>query len=279
MVAFFLFPFSPTLIIQHTLLYLAGPHWGDEVSIILKHIEDLSDAAGISEHWDAGVWYGQVKSEVICGLQSHPLLEQHKDHYTVSKPWHPTCGIKQIYSNISNENTWTTDTWIYLWCMSSIWLWNDVGNIFQIYFRYYICPNVTSHLVSELLPSPLFLKWVKLELHWKHSWNAQDRAENRNTSPTVCSALIYITWHINLQLIPNYKILNLLRCYSFQITHGLKVKTFSAVNQSQWCTNPIFKIWIQCWYQSSGTWYYVILLSSHPIQHWKLHLSEISDVK
>lgn len=91
------FPFSPTFIIQHTLLYLAGPHWGDEVSVILKHIEDLEDSAGISEHWDAGVRYGQIKSEVICGLQSRPLLKQDKDHYTVSKPWQPTCGIKHTH--------------------------------------------------------------------------------------------------------------------------------------------------------------------------------------
>lgn len=89
----------PTLI---TVLYLAGPHWGDEISVILKHIEDLKDATRVSEHWDAGVWYGQVQSEVIYGLQSSSLLKQHKDHYTVSKPWQPACSITHTQSNISN---------------------------------------------------------------------------------------------------------------------------------------------------------------------------------
>lgn len=89
-----LFSFCPTFIIQHSLLYLASPHWCGEISVILKHVEDLEDATGVSEHSDAGIWYGQVKSEVICGLKCRPLLKQDEDDYTVSKPGQPTYEIK-----------------------------------------------------------------------------------------------------------------------------------------------------------------------------------------
>lgn len=56
-------------------LYLAGPDGGDEVAAVLEDIEDLYDASGVAKHGDAGVRHGQVKGQVVGGLQRGLLPE------------------------------------------------------------------------------------------------------------------------------------------------------------------------------------------------------------
>lgn len=72
-------------------LDLAGPDGGDEVSAVLEDIEDLYDASGVAEHGDAGVGHGQVKGQVVGGLQRCLLPEQDEEHNAVPEPGQPPC--------------------------------------------------------------------------------------------------------------------------------------------------------------------------------------------
>lgn len=74
-----------------TTLYLAGPDGGDEVAAVLEDIEDLYDASGVAKHGDAGIGHGQVKGQVVGGLQSGLLPEQNEEHNAVPKPGQPPC--------------------------------------------------------------------------------------------------------------------------------------------------------------------------------------------
>lgn len=76
-------------------LYLAGPDGRDEVSAVLEHIEDLYDASRVAKHGDAGVGHGQVKGQVVCGLQRCLLPEQDEEHNAVPEPGQPPCRSGQ----------------------------------------------------------------------------------------------------------------------------------------------------------------------------------------
>lgn len=69
---------------------LAGPERGDEVAAVLEDIKDLYDASGVAKHGDAGVRHGQVKGQVVGGLQCGLLPEQDEEHNAVPEPGEPT---------------------------------------------------------------------------------------------------------------------------------------------------------------------------------------------
>ncbi len=71
-------------------MYLAGPDGGDEVAAVLEDIEDLDDASRVAEDGDAGVGDGQVKGQVVCGLQGGSLSVQNEEDDAVPKPGQPT---------------------------------------------------------------------------------------------------------------------------------------------------------------------------------------------
>lgn len=70
-------------------MYLAGPDGGDEVSAVLEDVEDLDDASGVAKDRDTGIRNGQVKGQVVCGLQRGSLSIQHEQDDAVSKPGQP----------------------------------------------------------------------------------------------------------------------------------------------------------------------------------------------
>lgn len=71
-------------------VYLAGPDGGDEIVAVLEDVEDLDDASGVSEHRDARIRYGQVKGQVVSGLQGGSLSVQDEEHDAVPEPGQPT---------------------------------------------------------------------------------------------------------------------------------------------------------------------------------------------
>ena len=70
-------------------VYLAGPDGGDDVAAVLEDVEDLNDASGVAEHRDAGVGDGQVKGQVVGGLQGGSLSVKDEEDDAVSKPGQP----------------------------------------------------------------------------------------------------------------------------------------------------------------------------------------------
>lgn len=71
-------------------VYLAGPDGGDEIVTVLEDVEDLDDASGVSEHRDARIRHGQVKGQVVSGLQGGSLSVQDEEHDAVPEPGQPT---------------------------------------------------------------------------------------------------------------------------------------------------------------------------------------------
>lgn len=81
-----LFPLQPDTLIA----YLTCPDRGNQVSVVPEHIEDLQDPPGVAKDGNTGVGDGQVKGEIVRGLQRRTLLVQDEDHDTVAEPRHPT---------------------------------------------------------------------------------------------------------------------------------------------------------------------------------------------
>lgn len=70
-------------------VYLAGPDRGDEIATVLEDVEDLDDASGVAEDGDAGVGDGEVKGQVVGGLQGGSLSVQDEEDDAVSEPRQP----------------------------------------------------------------------------------------------------------------------------------------------------------------------------------------------
>ena len=66
--------------------YLACPNGGDQIAVVLKNVEDLDDPAGVAEYRDASVRDGQVKGQIVGGLQGRALLDQNEEYNTVAEP-------------------------------------------------------------------------------------------------------------------------------------------------------------------------------------------------
>lgn len=84
--------------------YLAGPDGGDEVAAVLEDIKDLYDASGVAKHGDAGVRHGQVKGQVVGGLQCGLLPEQDEENNAVPKPGQPTYRDKVSFCHSSSAD-------------------------------------------------------------------------------------------------------------------------------------------------------------------------------
>lgn len=81
-----LFPLQLDILIA----YLACPDGVNQVSAVPEHIEDLQDPPGVAKDGNTGVGDGQVKGQIVRGLQRRTLLVQDEDHDTVAEPRHPT---------------------------------------------------------------------------------------------------------------------------------------------------------------------------------------------
>lgn len=100
--------------IQDTETHLTRPDGRDDEAVVLEDVEDLDDASGVSKDGDAGVGHGEVKGQVVGGLQGRPLSVEDEQNHRVPQPGQPAWRTTKTCSGTgdsSRPGPTETHTW------------------------------------------------------------------------------------------------------------------------------------------------------------------------